>query len=210
MDELAPKGKALKSFYLLENLGEQINSITEVLQIIPENIKNIIKDNKGNIFCTDPGLKRSVPKPKRRSIIEKMPERIEFKLSNGFKFYIDFTVEISKQDQKYDVKGSVIYGTNRSFCFTECLYPEEDKTCYICDRIGRCDQLEDKPLLKFSVDRDGIIQSSDKFEGDLWKIYVEDKKVEDKNKESLLDLHYRAIEHILEEAFYWTNENLLP
>lgn len=216
MDKLEPKGKALKSFYLLENLGEQIDFITtEVLNIISENIKKIINDNQGEIIDKNFVLKGKVSPSvfKQRSIIEKMPDRIEFILLNGFTFYIDFTVEISKQDQKYDVKGSIIYGTNRTLCFTKCLDSDRttgnnDKKCDVCDRIGRCDKLEDKPLLNFSVDRDGMIQSPDKFEGKLWKIDVEDKK--NKNIESLLDLHYQAIEHILEEAFYWTNETLLP
>lgn len=208
MDKLEPKGNALKSFYLLENLEKQIDFITtEVLKIISDNFKKII-DNQGKIINKYFILNESVSlsSSKQRSNIKDIPNRIEFKLLNGFKFYIDFTVEISKQDQKYDIKGSIIYGTNRSLCFTKCLYPEtviekKDTTCYACDRIGRCDKLEDKPLLKFSVDRDGMIQSPDKFEDKLWMF-------DDKN--SLLDLHYQAIDHILEEAHYWANENLLP
>lgn len=217
MANFEPKGKAQKSFYLLKNLGNQIDFITtKVLKIISENIQKIIDNNQGKIFDKDCDLNGSVSpsSSKQRSNVKDIPDRIEFKLSNGFKIYIDFTVEISKQDQKYAVKGSMIYGTNRSLCFTKCLYPEKDKKCYVCDRICRCDQLEDKPLLKFSVDRDGMIQSPDKFEGKLWKIDVDDKidveDKKDKNIESLLDLHYQAIDHILEEAFYWANENLLP
>lgn len=212
MANLKPTGKALKSFYLLEHLENQIDFITtKVLKIISKNIKKIIDDNQGKIIDKDFVLKGSVSK--QRSNVKDMLDRIEFILFNGFKFYIDFTVEISKQDQKYDVKGIIIYGTSKSPCFIKCPYPKTttvkaDKTCDACDRTGRCDKLEDKPLLKFSVDRDGMIQSPDKFEDKLWKIDVEDKK--DKNINSLLDLHYQAIDHILEEAIYWTNENLLP
>ncbi|MFH1974777.1 MAG: hypothetical protein ABIJ52_04350 [Pseudomonadota bacterium] len=221
MANFEPKGKAQKSFYLLKNLGNQIDFITtKVLKIISENIQEIINNNQGKIFDKDCDLNGSVSpsSSKQRSNVKDMPDRIEFKLFKCFKFYIDFTVEISKQDQQYDAKGSIIYGTNRSLCFTECPYPkttivEADKKCDACDRIVRCDKLEDKPLLKFSVDRDGMIQSPDKFEDKLWMIYVENADVEekkDKNIESLLDLHYQAVEHILEEAFYWANENLLP
>ena len=129
------------------------------------------------------------------------PGRIEFE-SNSLKFYIDFTVVVSERDGQSNIKGSIIYGTNRTLCFSDCIYPnlKEQNNCERCERISRCDGLEDKPLISFEVTQHGMIQSSGKLEDEWWI----------KDKSDLLEMHYRTLDLIWKDALDWANEIIVP
>jgi len=61
-------------------------------------------------------------------------------------------------------------------------------------------ELEDKPLIQFSVNRNGIIKSIDKLEDAMWTT----------EKKDLLNLHYRTLDFIWKDALDWANEIVLP
>ena len=138
---------------------------------------------------------------KKRSMVAIAPARIEFDF-NHLKFYIDFTLVASEHDDITDIKGSIIYGTNRTLCFLNCIFPNRSTVDDYknCERIIRCDGLEDKPLISFEVTQHGMIKSSGKLKGEWW---IEDKS-------DLLELHYRVLALIWKEALDWTNEIILP
>ena len=168
------------------------NSILKDLESEYDNFKQDIADI----------LILAVPREqKKRSMVASVPKRIEFGF-NHLKFYIDFTVVVSEGDDLPNIKGSIVYGTSRTLCFSECIFPNRstDDECKNCQRIKRCDALEDKPLIWFSVTQHGMIQSSGELEGEWW---IEDKS-------NLLELHYRALDLIWREALDWANEIVLP
>ena len=165
---------------------------TFTLNLTPENEK--FEQDIINIL-------RVLSRQKKRSMAAIAPERIEFDF-NSLKFYIDFTVVASEHDEITDIKGSIVYGTSRTLCFLNCIFPNRgtDDDCKNCERIRRCDGLEDKPLISFEVSQHGMIQSSGKLEGEWWI----------KDKPDLDELHYRAIDLIWKEALDWANEIILP
>ena len=190
-------GKGKKAARRLCTLKCEIEAIYKKLKIAAENLEYVIKDDD-NILKTFDVKSEFTAKSKQRSMIQNEPKRIEFKL-NDFRYYIDFTHIVSESDELIDMKGSIVYGANRTLCFTECILPDGSK-CDNCGRIARCDRLEDKPLIQFLVNQHGIIHSSGKLD-DEW--IVDDK-------EDLRDLHLRAVDIIWKEALEWTNENILP
>ncbi len=132
---------------------------------------------------------------KLRCMVADVPKRIEAEF-NCLKFYIDFTLVASERDGQNNIKGSIIYGTNRTLCFAGCTSGKKDK----CQRTARCDGLEDKPLISFEVTPHGMIQSSGKLEGEWWIENISD----------LDELHYRTLDLIWNEALDWANEIILP
>ena len=138
---------------------------------------------------------------KKRTMVEKAQNRIEFNF-NGLNFYIDFTL-ISHGGDLTDIRGSIIYGVNRTLCFADCIHKKTKHK--ICDIIARCDEFEDKPLFQFSVNRHGLIKSIGEIEDEWW---VKDSKAI--SKKSVEDLHYRTLCEIWNEAIDWTNEIILP
>ena len=139
-------------------------------------------------------------------MVKNVPNRIEFEYI-GLDFYIDFTLLSFNGNDLTDIRGSIIYGVNRTLCFVDCIFLEtnEETNDKSCDRIARCDKFEDKPLFQLSVNRHGLIKSSGELEDEWW---VKDDK--SKNKESLAELHYRTLCEIWNEALDWTNETILP
>lgn len=202
-ESLKPKGKGKKALHRLDAIKSEIEELAKKLKISADTIIKIIEDKeplKGFKVISEL-VSKSVEPKKQRNMLKKLPERIEFSV-NSLRFYIDFVVASLEKDDLADIKGSIIYGTNRTLCFSDCIFPKKNdsKKCEKCERIVRCDRLEDKPLIQFSLDRNGIIKSN----GDLkdeW--YCEDK-------EDLLDLHLRALGLIWKRALDWTNENILP
>ena len=144
---------------------------------------------------------------KKRSMVANVPNRIDFEF-NSLKFYIDFTLVATERDGQSNIKGSIIYGTSRTLCFSDCIYLnlKEQNNCERCERISRCDGLEDKPLISFEVTQHGMIQSSGKLEGQWW---IEDQ-TDPEGRTDLLELHYRAIDLIWKEALDWANEIIVP
>ena len=178
-----------------------------------------------------------------RSMISGVPSRLQFE-RYGLQYYVDFTIGPSTRTDECAVEGRIIYGVSRTLCFRDCVRidahppeqdaqppeqdaqpPEQDdggvkKACHKenrCDRISRCDGLEDKPLISFSVNKNGLIRSSGELEGEWWVGATEgeccDPITEGKPSvpiKKLADLHYRALDHIWQDALDWTNENILP
>ena len=144
----------------------------------------------------------------------KRQTRIKFEF-NCLKFYIDFTLVASERDGQSNIKGSIIYGTNRTLCF---IFPNNQNNCEECQRTVRCDRLEDKPLISFEINQHGMIQSSGKLKGEWWikgndsgSPTMEPQLTgEIKDKPDLDELHYRTLDLIWKEALDWANEIILP
>lgn len=194
MAKCKPRGKGIKAFHRLKTMSKEVGEINNCLNTASKNLIEII-GNK-NVDAKFKAESELLPGSKRRSLTEKAPTRIEFKFYH-FRFYIDFTMVAAEADDMINIEGNIIYGTNRPLCFADCINPEEGCNC---QRTVRCDNLEDKPLIQFSVNRHGMIQSSGKLEGELWTT----------NEEDLLDLHYRAIDLIWKDALEWANEIMMP
>jgi hypothetical protein len=181
-------GKCKKARHRLNAIDKEIEGINKQLvkarATLEKTANSVSKDEK-----------------KKRSMVAIAPERIEFDF-NSLKFYIDFIVVASERDGQSNIKGSIIYGTSRTLCFSDCIYPNSKgpKTCGRCERILRCDGLEDKPLISFEINPHGMIQSSGKLEGEWWI----------KDKPDLDELHYRALDLIWKDALDWANEIILP
>lgn len=212
------KGKGRNAFRNLRAVEENVNEIIKVLGKLKAGLESIIHPEMEPLsIAKSEGNNNQNSKPEKEprngislkcmSEIDGIPKRMEFKLIN-LKFYIDFSLIMLEKNTSANIKGCMIYGAYKSVCFVECIYPsQENKTnSKCCDRIARCDGFEDKPLIQFSVDRNGLIESTGEFE-DVWWI----KKIEqDKSlKDIVSELHYRTMEHIWPKALDWTNENLL-
>ena len=187
-------GKGKKAFKRLKTMNTELVEINKKLELASTSLEEIIKNDK-NILAEFRAKSKLLSKSKTRCMIEMAPKRLEFQLER-LKFYIDFTIIASDHDDLI-VNGSIIYGTSRTLCFSDCPAPNNKNQC---QRTTRCDGLEDKPLISFEVTQHGMIQSSGKLEGEWW---IEDKS-------DLLELHYRALDFIWKEALDWTNEIILP
>jgi len=216
------KGKSKNAFRHLRAVEENVNNIIELLRELESGMGNIINPEMGPLsIAKSEESNNQTPKPgkeknpkKCMSEIDAIPKRMEFKLIN-LKFYIDFTLIMSEKDAPADIKGCMIYGTYKSVCFAECIYYPQQKNktnSKCCDRIARCDGFEDKPLMQFSVDRNGMIESTGEFE-DVWWMKIkrdEQRDIEDELfKDVLSELHFRTLALIWPKALAWTNENIL-
>ena len=194
-------GKGEKAFDRLEAIQEEANDIKGIIQRISATLHELLDKTE---MKSEPTSKQQRISPQKvRGMISWLPERIDF-TCNNLKFYIDFGLIGLDPEDAADVKGSIVYGTNRTLCFRECISPEEGE-CKICQRVSRCDGLEDKPLIQFTVDRHGIIKSSTELD-DEWRI--KDSTVSSKKKVS--ESHFLALDHIWKDALNWTNENIVP
>ena len=194
------KDKTKKSLHRLSAINDEVGKINDQLCEAAKKLSDIVADKdkilKNFKLKSDP--KKS--QKKQRAMIYGTPERIGFGF-NHLKFYIDFTVVVSEGDDLTNIKGSIVYGTSRTLCFLECIFPKKPNDCEKCERVVRCDGLEDKPLIHFSVTQHGMIQSSGELEGEWW---IEE------DKSNLVELHYRALDLIWKQALDWSNENILP
>ncbi len=204
-DPYEPKGKCKKAVRRSFAIHSKMKTITTQLKDTKKKIILII-DNTSNTFGylnDDLGQMETPEKckydEKARSMVIGVPKRIEFGF-NHLRFYIDFSVVVSGGDDQANIKGSIVYGTSRTLCFLKSNLPKRHKNCEKCERVGRCDGLEDKPLIHFSVTQHGMIQSSAELEGEWW---IGDQS-------NLLELHYRTLDLIWREALDWANEIVLP
>lgn len=181
------KAKTENALSTFDVINGEIIKMRKKLQDISSDLKSITSAEDGK---------------KRLSMINEIPTRIEFEFCN-LRFYIDFTISSSGEKEKSHINGNLIYGVNRTLCFNECISIEKKGEC---QQTARCDNLEDKPILSFSVNRQGLIAATGSLEGEWWLIPGKTKKRIDQIK----DLHYRAMEHIWEDALSWTNEKLIP
>lgn len=195
-------GKGEKAFDRLKAIKDEADNIEGIISAIANCLAEVVEEARAEL---EPDSEQERNKlQKLRGMISWLPKRIEFPCY-GLSFYIDFTLLPSEAEDTTGLRGSIVYGTNRTLCFNECLFPQ-DGDCKLCQRIARCDGLEDKPLIQFTVDRQGIIRSTDELD-DQWRI--KDVKDADKN-DRLRELHYRALDHIWRDALDWANENVLP
>ena len=177
------------------------NGKVSLAKVGPDKKDCMLKDLKSEYVKFKQGIAdiliSAVPREqKKRSMVDSAPKRIEFD-RNCLKFYIDFTLVASERDGQNDIKGSIIYGTNRTLCF---IFSNNQNNCKECQRTVRCDGLEDKPLISFKVTQHGMIQSSGKLEGEWWI----------KDELDLDELHYRTLDLIWKEALDWANEIIVP
>ena len=193
MAKLKLSGKGKKAFKRLKTMNNELVEINKKLEIASTSLEEIIKNDK-NILAEFRAKSKLLSKSKTRCMIEMAPKRLEFQLER-LKFYIDFTIIASDHDDLI-VNGSIIYGTSRTLCFSDCPAPNNKNQC---QRTTRCDGLEDKPLIQFSVNRQGIIHSNGELEDEWWI----------KDDEDLLDFHYRSLDLIWKQALDWSNENIL-
>jgi len=208
MVKIETTGKGKKALHRLNAIKDEVSKIRGIIDNIASYLTEIFEEIGAEF---EPQRKEKDKPQKLRGMISGLPNRIEFPW-NSLKFYIDFTLLAPEGDDPADIKGSIIYGTSRTLCFRECIFPKESEECKRCERIARCDGLEDKPIIQFTVDRHGIVKSRGELD-DEWRI--EDPKEgkeeeENENKKNLLDLHYRTLDHIWKDALDWTNENILP
>ena len=204
--EMTTKGK--KALHRLNTIGNEVNKIIGIINTIANYLTEILKED--DVEFERKSKEESTTPQKLRGMISGLPNRIEFTYNN-LDFYIDFTLLAPERDDTADIEGNIIYGTSRTVCFRECIFPKESEECKRCERITRCDGLEDKPIIQFTVDRHGIVKSRGELD-DEWRIEdpKEGKEEEKENKKNLLDLHYRTLDHIWKDALDWTNENILP
>jgi hypothetical protein len=200
-DMIKLKGKGKKAVNRLNSIKDSINSFEIHLNSANTIFTNIIEGAGGFEKIEGLGFKKETISNKNKSPILNI-SRIEFTYNN-LDFYIDFTIVPINTDDSAELRGGIVYGANRTLCFKDCILKEDNTNssydCF-CERISRCDALEDKPLLQFTVNRDGLIKSIGDLDDEWWI----------KEKEDLLDLHLRALDFIWRKALEWTNEKLLP
>ncbi len=207
-----PKGKGKKAFHRLLATNKKIGDMNTQLVQASDKLNDIIEKTSNTFEClgeksnnnnTNGDCKKLA---KKRTMLKRTPARIEFEF-NCLEFYIDFTLVSSEHDDMSDIMGVIIYGTSRTLCFADCISPtNNNRECKSCQRIVRCDRREDKPLIQFSVTQHGMIQSSDKLEGQWW---IEDQ-TDPEDRTDLIELHYRTLDLIWREALDWANEIVLP
>ncbi len=123
--------------------------------------------------------------------------RINFKIDNIL-FYINFSITIEEDEEINELKGHIIYGFYIDNISEETVKYIEGNGYKDYIRIKK--KRDDKPLIKFSINSHGLIQSEDEFEDKWWN----------EKDEDLLELHYRAIVYIWKKALDHVNENILP
>lgn len=191
-------GKSKKCLQKLYAEANEINEIVQILNKVEKLLQTIINTEKFEDGYLN-AKSKVIGNSKQRCMIDRVPKRIEFEL-NHLRFFIDFTLLAPESDGVNDTKGTMIYGVNRSTCFAKCIFPKRGRAkCKYCERVSRCDGLEDKPLIQFFIDRHGMIQSAGEFEDSWWVEKVDD----------LPELHFRTMELIWPKALQWTNENIL-
>jgi len=147
----------------------EMEKIKADLLDIHDNLYSIIEaqKNKGFIEFSKPFNSGN------RNIVnlKDFPETIWFSF-NGGNYFIDFTISSTKIDNTYYLKGILLYGT--------AYYNEKWK-------------VEERPLLSFTIDNDGIISEKQHFEGESWT----------NSDNHLIDLHVRSLNKIAESGLYY-------
>ena len=191
-------GKSKKCLQKLYAEAYEINEIIQILNKVEKLLRTIINTEKFEDGYLN-AKSKVIGNSKQRCMIDGVPKRIEFEL-NHLRFFIDFTLLVPENGGVNDTTGSMIYGVNRSTCFAKCIFPKGRRAkCKYCERVPRCDSLEDKALIQFNIDRHEMIKSAGEFEDSWW---VE-------KKDDLPELHFRAMALIWPKALAWTNENIL-
>ncbi|MGA2407168.1 MAG: hypothetical protein ABSF81_10515 [Bacteroidales bacterium] len=172
----------------IESFSSSLSSISETLALI-HRIINANSLTKKDIEMIDVNsiIEKENAKPdkskghpdiaiftKKRNVIENLTDRLWYKMF-GIYFYIEFTVRYSKNDDKH------LYGL---FSYIMSYYIEKNN-------------VEDKSIVSFIIDEDGIISANNDFEDESWTL----------KKEHIIDLHLRALDKIWEEGLYLINKD---
>lgn len=211
-------GKGKKAYHRLESLNSELAEMKSTLDVVQKIICTIATKYEK---CNSIGRTRSI-------VLKEIPRVVLSFI--GLEFYIDFTISVSERDGSLELNGNIIYGTMRTQCYTNCTDPEipdkdkkkKEEECMNCERISRCDGLDDNPILKFSLNRHGMIKSTElrdewwiketKKEGEEMVLLPTKKNPPNKDtlEEVLKDMHYRALDFIWKEALDWNNEIIMP
>lgn len=199
---MKPEGKA--AYQDLMDMKDDTKQIIDLLENVENRLEEVINKESKRIAVTKDNEPKEIAKRKgRMSRVLGTPERLVFPCCDH-EFYIDFTVSTSEHEGKVIPMGSIIYGTSRE------RYGEEKNI------------QENKPLLEFSVNKNGLVESNRGVTGKWWigeRHKAKDETTEEKKNESkdrakqldeLCEMHFRAMRHIWKDALKWTNENLLP
>ncbi len=211
METIETTGKGKKAFYRLSAVNSDVKEIKGILSTARANITETLgQESKGSdpvIEFEPESTQREKPPGKLRGMISSLPDRVEF-TCNSLKFYIDFTLLATESDNSNSIKGSIIYGISRTLCFSDCIFPKDKDTekCERCERITRCDGLEDKPMIQFTVDRHGTVRSKGELDEE-WRIV---KEQDEEGKKKLSEFLYCTLDYIWKDALDWANENILP
>ena len=123
-------GKSKKSLQKLYAVGKEVADIIGTLKKVETLLKGIINTKKFENGYLNP-ITKVTGDSKQKCMIDGVPKRIEFGL-NHLIFYIDFTLLAPENDGVNDIKGCMIYGVNRSTCFTKCFShktTDDEVTC---------------------------------------------------------------------------------
>jgi len=215
--DISRKGK--KAYHRLESLNSELTEMKSTLHEVQKILCEIA--TKGE-KCKSIRLTRSI-------VLKDIP-RIKLSFI-GLEFYIDFTISVSERDGSSELNGNIIYGTMRPQCYAKCTYSElldtkkkAKEEWMLCERISRCDGSDDKPILKFSLNRHGMFKSTE-LRDEWWiketsekgeemvllpaKKIKGDSSTDDNLEEILKDMHYRALNFIWKEALDWNNEIIM-
>ena len=123
------KDKTKKSLHRLSAINNEVGKINNQLAAAEEILRDIINDKDKILegFNLKSHLKDS--QDKQRSMVANAPNRIDFQF-NSLKFHIDFTLVATERDGQSNIKGSIIYGTSRTLCFSDCIYSYCAVSCY--------------------------------------------------------------------------------
>ena len=209
MENIVTTGKGKKAFYRLSAVNSDVKEIKVILNNARANITEMLgRESKRSdpvIEFEPESTQQKKPPGKLRGMISSLPDRVEF-TCNSLKFYIDFTLLATESDNSNSIKGSIIYGISRTLCFSDCIFPKDTEKCKRCERITRCDGLEDKPMIQFTVDRHGIVRSKGELDEE-WRIVNEQ---DEEGKKKLSEFLNCTLDYIWKDALDWTNERMLP
>jgi len=209
MGKFETTGKGKKALYRLTAVNLDVKEIKGILSTTRANITEMLgqesKRSDPVIEFEPESTQQKKPPGKLRGMISSLPNRVEF-TCNSLKFYIDFTLLATESDNSNSIKGSIIYGISRTLCFSDCIFPKDTEKCERCERITRCDGLEDKPMIQFTVERHGIVRSKGELDEE-WRIVNEQ---DEESKKKLSEFLYCTLDYIWKDALDWTNERMLP
>lgn len=199
-NNMKAKGKA--AYQDLIQLHATARHMLELLENARTQLNKVISNSEANCGSPDTPLSRVT----KMKLPMKLPERLWFSWG-CLPFYIDFRLSATEHTAEEPIViGSIVYGT-----LTE-KYGEEKNI------------LEEKPLLAFMVNKNGLIEANREPKGQWWigEPHEKEKGATKKQKEEIVndaedkqlaefaEMHFRALKHIWKDALKWANENLLP
>lgn len=216
----SPTGKCIKALREIRRQHEDSHDVCARMKVVHAVLIEIVDQKEVNLGKEEP-KEQIILQTKYHSLqnrtcaLEGLPERLEFTV-NGLRFYVDFIVLPSSSNELPDLEGGIVYGAQRAQCFASCDIGSKHNSTSPKHVVAlmRCDGLEDKPLLKLSIDDHGKITESDKIDDEWWIGKSEgecaDWVADAETKKSLQEMHCRVLRVIWRDALNWVNERLLP